>query len=85
MHNYVGGLTLVVFPSMTTLPNVTFAMVGILVISVESLPVLDAYCAGRDERLANLARDDSPCGLDGEALRDWQRGWDIADFALNHP
>lgn len=70
---------------MTTFPNVTFAMVGILAISVESLPVLDAYDAGREARMANLDRDDAPRGLGREALRDWQRGWDIVDYSLNHP
>jgi hypothetical protein len=75
---------------------IPLASVGILAIRAEFAPVfvdvdvlvdemMDAYEAGRAARLANFARDDYPIVDDPELTRNWQRGWDVVDYALNHP
>jgi ribosome modulation factor len=77
---------------MTPCPNVPLAALGILGFLVKRNPQafrdsagVAAYCAGREARIAGATRESAPAYQDEETVRDWQRGWDIVDYQLNHP
>lgn len=59
--------------------------VGVRGVLIEITPELDLYGAGRAASMANAGRDSHPGGLTEKGLRDWQRGYDVVDYALNHP
>lgn len=71
-------------------PDVPLFSVGILGLKFITLPdqteqeqIEKAYEMGRSARIAGLPRR---WGSNmGPLIDHWQRGWDIVDYALNHP
>lgn len=70
---------------MTTCPNVPLFTLGIMAFRVLPDVVADEFHEGRAARIANQPREACPWTGFRKERFNWLRGWDVVDFALNHP